>query len=48
LHPLISANEILAAFDFENFAQVENFITPLVEAGEISILKVKDSFFVDA
>lgn len=48
LHPLISAAEILAAFDFENFAQVEKFVAPLLEAGEVSILKVKGSFFVDA
>ncbi len=45
LHPLISANEILAAFDFENFAQVEKFIAPMFDSGEVSIFKVKDSFF---
>ncbi len=47
LHPLISANEILAAFDFENFAQVEKFIAPMVDSGEVSIFKIKDSFFID-
>jgi len=47
LHPLISVNEILAAFDFENFAQVEKFIAPMVDSGEVSIFKVKDSFFID-
>jgi len=26
-------------------AQVEKFIAPLIDAGEISILKVKDGFF---
>ena len=48
LHPLISGAEIMAAFDFEDVAQVEKFIAPLIDAGEVSILKVKDSFFIDA
>ena len=40
--------KISVTIEYPLLAQVENFITPLVEAGEISILKVKDSFFVDA
>ena len=40
--------EILQAFDFENLAQVEEFILPLIESGEISTLHFKGGRFIES
>jgi len=46
-HPLISAIELREAFDFDNTEQVEKFITPLVDSGEIKIVDAGRGWFAE-
>ena len=46
-HPLISHIELREAFDFDDTAQVRNFITPLIDSGEVKIIDVGRGWFIE-
>lgn len=46
-HPLISPIEIREAFDFQNTDEVQKFIAPLVDSGELAIKQVPRGWFVE-
>ena len=46
IHPLISHIELREAFDFVDTAQIRNFISPLVDSGEIKIINVPRGYFI--
>lgn len=46
-HPLISSIELREAFGFSNTAQIRNFISPLVDSGEVKIIDVGHGWFVE-
>ena len=46
-HPLISAIELREAFDFVDTAQIRNFISPLVDSGEVKIINVPHGWFIE-
>lgn len=45
-HPLISSNELIAAFGLKDNNDLLNRIAPLVNDSKISVKKVKDSYFI--
>ncbi len=47
-HPLISPIEIREAFDFSSVEEVADFVKPLVDGGEISVVDVKRGWFYRA
>ena len=46
-HPLISHIELREAFDFDDTAQVRNFITPLIDSGEVKIIDAGRGWFIE-
>ncbi|MBQ6131706.1 MAG: DsbA family protein [Selenomonadaceae bacterium] len=46
-NPLISAIELREAFDLGDTVQVRNFISPLVDSGEVKIINVPHGWFIE-
>ena len=46
-HPLISPIELREAFGFDNTEQVEKFIAPLIDSGEIKFVDAGRGRFIE-